>query len=347
MQLYRYRPIGPLLFKELLYREIYMATYSEINDPQDLSCSINFFSTDKEAVNALAYFICLQLIRAHGIGHSAAIYKNKLVTTKILSEYLLSSFQELETREAHIEQLSHLIHRHYESNVDGHFSSLDAPNPADLMSELEKVFGKFLNNSSIACFTNSYNNFLMWSHYAGGHNGVCVGYEVAEEHADRCNITCAFEPNAEGKEIEYKLPINRVNYSIRVPPINFYEFYQAFINEGDIDLMNLSKSRWHPYAEYVESIFLTKLETWAYEKEWRLVNVKFTQAMPEDNMHKYGRDALKTVYFGVNSDVYSQLRIYKILGNDVTYYKCKLNGTNSLDSEELNMDLVLDNYLHG
>ena len=324
-----------------------MATYSELNDPQDLSCSVNFYSKDKEAVEALAYFICKQLIHAHGIGHFATIHKNELITTEILSEYLLSSFRELETSEVHIEQLSSLMHQYYESSMNEHFSSIDAPKSADLMAEMDKVFGKFLNNSSVACFTHSYDNFLMWSHYASGHNGVCLGYEVVEEHGDKCNITCVVGPNAEGKEIEYQLPINKVNYSGSVPPINFYEFCHAFLNEGDTDLMNLSKSRWHPYAKYIKSIFLNKLVPWSYEEEWRLVNVEFKQTMPEDKMYKYGKNVLKTVYFGVNSDVYSQLRIYNILGDDVTYYKCKLNGTNNLDSEELNMDLVLDSYLWG
>ena len=88
-------------------------------------------------------------------------------------------------------------------------------------------------------------------------------------------------------------------------------------------------------------------DRWSYEREWRLVNVEFKESMPEDKMLKYGSNVLKTVYFGVNSDVYSQLRIFNILGDTVEYYKCSLNGSNKLDSEELEMDFILDSYLWG
>ena len=324
-----------------------MATYAELNDPQDLSCSVNFHSTDVEAVKALAYFICKQLIHAHGIEKFATIHKNELITTEKLSAFLLSAFQATHDSEVLVDQLASLIHQYYDTNVNSSFSSFNGPNPSELMNELEKVIGKFSNNSSVACFTTTFDNFLMWSHYANGHNGVCIGYETEKEETDKCNITCVVGPNSEGKEIEFPLEIDRVKYSGSVPPIDFYEFCHAFINEGDTDLMNLSKSRWHPYADYIKKIFLHKLDPWSYEQEWRLANVEFKESMPEDKMFKYANNALKTVYFGVNSDVYSQLRIYNILGDSVTYYKCKLNGSNNLYSEEINMDMLLDSYLWG
>ena len=189
MQLYRYRPIGPFLFKELRYKELYMAAYAELNDPQDLSCTVNFHSTDVKAVEALAHFICKQLIKAHGVVKFAIIHKNKLITTEKLCAFLLSAFRTPGTTKVLIDQLASLIHQYYVTNVNPTFSSFDEPKASELANELNKVIDNFIKNSSVACFTTTFDNFLMWSHYANGHNGVCLVYKTENEETNRCNVT--------------------------------------------------------------------------------------------------------------------------------------------------------------
>jgi len=187
MLLYRYRPMSPFLFKELRYRELYMATYPELNDPQDLRCSVNFHSMDTEAVNALAYFIVKQVIHAHGFDKFLTIHKDELITKEKLAEYLYSAFKNSHTNNIYLEQLAQLIEQYYIENMNSYFSSMGEPKFTELVSELENVIGTFINNSSVACFTTTFDNFLMWSHYANGHNGVCLGYETEKEE-DKYNI---------------------------------------------------------------------------------------------------------------------------------------------------------------
>ena len=57
MRLFRYRPLSPLLFKELRYREVYLASAAELNDPLDLNAQIDFAPHGKEAWEALCAFL--------------------------------------------------------------------------------------------------------------------------------------------------------------------------------------------------------------------------------------------------------------------------------------------------
>src|SRR5688572_1837567 len=57
MKLYRYRPITPLLFKELHYQELYLAGYAELNDPLDMTAAVNFQIKKRDQIVVLANFI--------------------------------------------------------------------------------------------------------------------------------------------------------------------------------------------------------------------------------------------------------------------------------------------------
>ncbi len=58
MKLYRYRPLNEFLFKELLYQELYFASYLELNDPLDLSAKIDFSPRKVDDIEKLiTYFL--------------------------------------------------------------------------------------------------------------------------------------------------------------------------------------------------------------------------------------------------------------------------------------------------
>ena len=66
-KLYRYRPLTEVLFKELLYSEIHLASPEELNDPLDLNGQLNFFTENEKRLEHLhdsfpskcLYCICL------------------------------------------------------------------------------------------------------------------------------------------------------------------------------------------------------------------------------------------------------------------------------------------------
>lgn len=52
------------------------------------------------------------------------------------------------------------------------------PSKKAFMSKFYEMRQKFFLNSGIVCFTPKENDHLMWSHYAAGHQGICVEYDL-------------------------------------------------------------------------------------------------------------------------------------------------------------------------
>jgi hypothetical protein len=80
---------------------------------------------------------------------------------------------------------------------------------------------------SAQCFSRSWNNILMWSHYADRHKGICLGFDVPDE--------CA-------REVEYLTdPIDVGDFSeataeaeLRVLNLNFGAKYEGWRYEQEI-----------------------------------------------------------------------------------------------------------------
>src|SRR6516165_6791682 len=46
---------------------------------------------------------------------------------------------------------------------------------------LERKERRIVELHSALCFSKSWNNILMWSHYADKHRGICLGFDVAND----------------------------------------------------------------------------------------------------------------------------------------------------------------------
>ncbi|MBR5486475.1 MAG: DUF2971 domain-containing protein [Phascolarctobacterium sp.] len=88
----------------------------------------------------------------------------------------------------------------------------------------------------IACFTEKSNNLPMWTHYATGHAGICFEYNIS----DLNDIL-----------VERLFP---VFYRKELP-----DLIGNYIDSGKVE------------KGFTESIVMTKLMEWSYEKEWRLI----------------------------------------------------------------------------
>lgn len=83
----------------------------------------------------------------------------------------------------------------------------------------------------VSCFTPKYNNFLMWSHYANKHKGVCLEYEVDPATLGIGNLL---------ESVTYVRKLHRID-------------------------------RLAPVEDQANNILLTKTYHWRYEKEVRLL----------------------------------------------------------------------------
>jgi hypothetical protein len=98
-----------------------------------------------------------------------------------------------------------------------------------------------LEKYKICSMTTNPNNYVMWSHYAGNHKGVCLEVEIDKNILDN-----------------QKIKLEKVIYSRRLPVILDFVYPDDFINGN------------YSWADVKKMLFY-KLHTWSYEDEWRLV----------------------------------------------------------------------------
>jgi hypothetical protein len=91
-------------------------------------------------------------------------------------------------------------------------------------------------NTGILCLTSSHQDFLMWTHYAGRHTGICIQFRISDQ-------------SDEG-QLGFIAKAMRVEYSERCPIINLVA---------------------EESTEVVRKAFLTKAECFRHEQEWRQV----------------------------------------------------------------------------
>jgi len=91
-------------------------------------------------------------------------------------------------------------------------------------------------NSGILCLTPVCDSFIMWTHYAKYHTGICIQFRVRDVRAKaHLDFIAAAQP---------------VEYADRCPVINI-------VRDGTVDI--------------VRKAFLTKSTPFRYEREWRTV----------------------------------------------------------------------------
>jgi len=90
-----------------------------------------------------------------------------------------------------------------------------------------------LSDTGVVSFSTIKDDILMWAHYAGGHNGVCIEF--------RCTDTSHLDFFGQAYPVQYRKDL---------PKINFYTTNRI---------------------EKLKALILTKSEHWSYEQEWRII----------------------------------------------------------------------------
>ncbi len=234
MKLYRYRPATELVFKELRYSELYLASRDELNDPLDLNAPLNFFQRTSDETRALAWFLQRQAFIAHGTVHGVEIGVRML---KWMKPERLAPFltRNSVSHQADFMAKSDLFKsvREFYSECGKNDDSVVGIDAEELIIALDRLFHQFLNNSAAVCFSERPDDFLMWSHYAGGHAGICLEFKVETEEQD---AGLAHLPllgyGSLGRDcIPYKMDVRRVSYGVELTGLNFVNFLPVFLNQ--------------------------------------------------------------------------------------------------------------------
>ena len=129
------------------------------------------------------------------------------------------------------------------------FTSLNDPmegifRPSSLINEANAIEIKKLIEHGIACFSESYNNELMWAHYAGNYGGICIAYNSKRLQ----------------RRLDDTARLVRVAYVEEVPRLGSSEAN---------DILGASVvSKLDSPARHVLSY---KKLNWYYEREWRVL----------------------------------------------------------------------------
>ena len=101
--------------------------------------------------------------------------------------------------------------------------------------EIVRKITDLKSNIGIACFTETYEDVLMWTHYAGNYSGMCLSYSTIELQ----------------KGLPSEVNLVRVGY-VDEPPL-IYPSRAINPNEAAISILSQKKYNW------------------AYEREWRIL----------------------------------------------------------------------------
>ncbi|EJL7832862.1 DUF2971 domain-containing protein [Vibrio vulnificus] len=323
MKLYRFRPLNSFLFKELKYQELYCASAQELNDPLDLTASVNFYTEDEHELRALVFFVLRQGFIANPTLENAPEYLG-LLTSRQLMESISNEFQRSDDNVILQSEFSAILNNFFEKLDISGFSV------EKLVSRINQVISQFINNSAVSCFTENNSNFLMWSHYASSHYGICLEFDVKVKNHELASIPLMYFSKSTGKTLSYDIDIHKVNYNSPLPKLNFYNFLPAFSNSEDVDLINLSKSKYHSFGREISRLFTKKLSAWASENEWRFVDVSFKSRLPEERIYPFDIKSISGVYFGANTPDDAKNRIINIFqceGHIPNYYQAIIDGS--------------------
>lgn len=335
MKIYKYRPLSDFLFKELNYRELYFANYKELNDPEDLKPALNFNFKSKKQISLLIPFLIKAVsteVDDTSFYETVSFFKveeNKQKFLDATSVYLNRIEETIFLSDIKSMLVNDKFNKYIGFKYDGEY----------LEQECERLVKKFLSKSFATCFSEHNDNKLMWSHYASGHKGICLEFEVKnpglfpyEEQINNKNrdIYSKTSSTWNSKDIVVWDKIQKVQYQNNTPSINYFDLAPIFQNEYDIDVLMLSKSWTHKFEYEIQNVLSIKTNPWDYEDEWRAVSVNFDKDIfPEDRIRHYPPEALSAVYFGTNTPKTIIDRIIRIVerkNGEVNFFESKISS---------------------
>lgn len=237
-----------------------------------------------------------------------------------------------------------LQHKLYEKYLDNLYSPqntykikmLTFSFPILYINQIKKLL---YNNHCVACFSDTFQNEPMWSHYASSENGICLRYKTIQKHnAKFINLhstTSSFlneNCDIQVKKDFYLNPLYKVVYSNEYPEIDFfkslgciaepviYEFWLCNYDKTQFSscinsYRNIEKWR-EEYHIKATKYICTKSKNWKYEKEYRVFQRELLTPIFENKNNrlvKYRFQDLDAIIFGrkVSSD--DKKRVIKII----------------------------------
>lgn len=230
---YRYRAFSTSTLDSLCHDDLYFASPGTFNDPLDCSPTLECDSSRDELRELLA----------------------KLIRQRVKSE-IMESLDKARfgggSAASHAEQRAEMEARRQIEIIAYLATNPEYTEPEDvvevwqLTSRIEHELRRHYERG-VCCFSTSYKNPLLWSHYGDQHRGICIGYGL-----DR-------RPRPDMQKVVYG-----GNRSITTS-----QLIRAILNDDQAAKHELDRN-----------VLLRKAGEWRYEKEYRLIGKQGLQDSP-------------------------------------------------------------------
>ncbi|WP_044204224.1 DUF2971 domain-containing protein [Flammeovirga sp. OC4] len=242
--MYKYSSISTQTLRNIQLDQIYFNHPINFNDPFDTFQELNITNfSDENYITLYCNYIKRELDKDSLIkilNNSITELEFMKFVKKDIDYFLDFSFDnQLGLFKSKEELLNHITSTNYLelSNIIRDVI-LGTKNKIDL--SLKKSFSNLrhekYSNIGVCCFSKSFDNLLMWSHYGDCHKGICLEFDDS------------IEPFSKGRNVIYE------NH---FPSINLDEI---FCNDDEKDFLLVSK------------LLSYKSKDWIYEKEIRLIH---------------------------------------------------------------------------
>lgn len=227
-KLYRYRPINKQRLQDTLTNDIaFLNLANSFNDPYDSGLTVDYNETH---LNKIKESVLLEFCKEF----------HYLMPDQTFESFF-SKVHTL-TKDVPLKYLGYLLGKTLSQDekviedIDSKISFL-----IEQTYDIYENYVKELNNNYqstvyAACFSETNDNILMWSHYAQFHEGICIEYDFSNiDYRSRLLLT-----------------LSPVKYSNELFDMNKYP------KRSPIDRIQLAT--------------LSKYDCWKYENEWRLIS---------------------------------------------------------------------------
>lgn len=293
MLYYRYRPANPLTIKELIYDELYFSYPDELNDPLDGQIRYELPEDYPKWKRLLDYAWDGSKIDTAPIADiltkSSPISIRKIIDSP---DFLLSKIEQ--TLDQRLKHLAPLLAQALKNYIVGY-------TPTDGCS---------------VSFSKTYENALMWSHYAGKHEGFCLIFRSINGCINQCSSRVRDSVQPE-ECVSLSIPHNFTLSDVQYGPKKNIDGFTLFPH--GVFGRDFSKEERKLYWESIDEMYLTKSPCWDYEEESRLylpspgACVSKERLLPIDRIFHYSNHQIAGVIYGMRMSEENKKLIREIL----------------------------------
>ncbi len=230
---YKYRAFNTAVLESLCHDTIYFSNPRVFNDPLDCNPTLESDSTIEELRRLLAF-----LVKKRVEAGALESLKQALMKGEDASRYA----ENMAKKKAD-DELSYIA---YQAASPEYEVDIKEAERWILVTQIESELNQYYERG-VSCFSITYSNALLWSHYGDQHQGICIGYGVERR------------PLPELSKVLYG--------GSRI--IKTSQLINTF-------LMNNTEEK----KKLERNILLRKAEDWDYEEEWRLIGKQGVQDSP-------------------------------------------------------------------